>query len=173
MRRLMMLAIAGSAGLVLASSLVGGATASPRGAQHTVYSNNWQGITFVNGIDACPVFGAAGGPNYVFQSVDLTDHINGTSTPIPPDNFLNQFDSVGSVHGVINASDGTYRVAGGGFKENRTGPIAPSYFSGTGHLTISGPGGTVSGQAVFQDLLGFPPPEFDLLFTSVTSCHLK
>jgi hypothetical protein len=40
-------------------------------------------------------------------------------------------------------------------------------------VTISGPGGTAVGRATFQDLLDFPPPEFDLLFTSVTSCQLR
>jgi len=49
----------------------------------------------------------------------------------------------------------------------------PLYFSGAGDVTITGPGGTVHGQATFQDLSAFPPPEFDLLFTSITSCHLR
>lgn len=172
-RLLSVLAIAAVAGLVLASAFVGGAAASPPGTQHAVYSNNWQGITFVSGLDSCPLFGATPYPYYVFRDVDLTDHINSTYTPIPPEDFLYQFDSVGSVDGVINAPDGTYHVAGGGFKEHRIDAIAPLYFSGTGHAVISGPGGTVVGQATFQDLLGFPPQEFDLLFTSITACHLR
>jgi hypothetical protein len=174
MRRLLIvLAVAAAAGLVLASAFVGGATASPPGTQHAVYSDNWQGITFVSGLDTCPLFGATPYPYYVLRDVDLTDRINSTYTAIPPEDFLYQIDSVGSVAGVINAADGTYHVAGGGFKEHRIDPLAPLYFSGTGQATISGPSGTVVGQAIFQDLLGFPPPEFDLLFTGITTCHLK
>ena len=173
MRRLLMtLATATAAGLVLVNAFVGGASASPAGS-HTVYSHHWQGITFVGGLDSCPVFGAGTGPFYVFRDVDLTDHINSTQTPIPPDNFFVQFDSVGSVEGVINAPDGTYQVAGGGIKEHRSGSPDPPYFSGSGHLVISGPGGTVVGEGVFQDLTTFGPPELDLLFSSVTACHLN
>jgi hypothetical protein len=157
----------------LAGFFAGGATASVSGTLHSVYSDNWQGITFVSGLGACPLFGAGADPYYVFEDVNLTDHINSTYTPIPPDDFLYQIDSVGSVHGVINAPDGTYTVAGGGIKENRVDSLAPLYFSGTGQVTISGPDGTVVGKATFQDLLGFPPQEFDLLFTNITSCHLN
>jgi hypothetical protein len=157
----------------LASVFVGGAIASAPGALHSVYSDNWQGITFVSGLDSCPLFGAGADPFYVFEDVNLTDHIDSTYTPIPPDDFLYQIDSVGSVHGVINAPDGRYTVAGGGIKEHRVDTLAPLFFSGTGQMTISGPGGTVVGKATFQDLLGFPPQEFDLLFSSVTSCHLN
>lgn len=67
---------------------------------------------------------------------------------------------------MIDGSDGPSHVAGRGFKENRTGTF-PLYFSGTGHVTIDGPGGKVSGTATFQDLLSFPPPEFDLFFTGI------
>jgi hypothetical protein len=101
----------------------------------------------------------------------LTDHISSSYTPYR--GLLYQIDSVGTVHGVINAPDGTYTVTGRGFTEHRIGDLAPLYFSGTGHATISGRGGTVAGEAKFQDLLDFPPQEFDLVFTSVTSCHLK
>lgn len=158
--------------LVSAAGFVGVATARAPEAQHAVYSDNWQGITYVAGLGTCPLLGTAPSPYYVFGDVDLTDHINSTYTPIA-NQPLYQIDSVGTVHGLINASDGTYKVAGGGFRENRTGDLALLYFSGTGHVTISGPGGTVVGEATFQDLLGFPPAEFDLLFTSITSCHLK
>jgi len=157
--------------LVLAGTYAGGATASTAGTQHAVYSDQWQSTTFVTGLESCPLFGPTPNPWYVFGDVDLTDHIDSTYTPLTEPLF--QIDSVGSVHGVIDAPDGTYRVSGAGLKEDRTGDLAPLYFSGTGHVTISGPGGTVLGTATFQDLAGFPPPEFDLLFTSITGCHLR
>jgi hypothetical protein len=166
-RRLLLLL----ATLGLASVLVGGAYASSPGTEHFVYSDNWRGITFVSGLDSCPLFGAGADPYYVFEDVNLTDHINSIDTDL--NNSLFEIDSVGSVQGVINAADGTYYVSGGGIKEHRIGPTAPPYFSGTGHVTITGPSGTVAGTATFQDLLGFPPPEFDFFFTSVTSCQRK
>lgn len=156
----------------MAAGVVGRATAQAGGAQHAVYSDHWQGITFVAGLDTCPLLGASPNPYYVFDDTSLTDHVNSTYTPTA-DEPLYQIDSVGTVHGVLDAPDGTYSVAGGGFQEHRIGDLAPLYFSGTGLVTISGPGGTVVGKAMFQDLLGFPPPEFDLLFTSITSCHLN
>ena len=167
-RLLVLLATFGLGGL-----FVGGAIASAPGTQHAVYSHDWQGITFVSGLGSCPLFGADADPYYVFEDVNLTDHINSTYTPIPPDDFLYHIDSIGSVHGIIRAPDGTYTVAGGGIKEHRIDALAPLYFSGTGHVTISGPGGTAVGLATFQDLLEFPPQEFDFLFTSVASCHLR
>ena len=167
MRRLLvLLATFGLAGL-----FVNGAFASAPGTEHSVYSHNWQGITFVGGLDACPIFGAGADPFYVLRDVDLTDHIDSTYTPY--DEPLYQIDSVASLHGAIHAPDGTYHVSGGGIKEHRIDALAPLYFSGTGRMTISGPAGTVVGRGTFQDLLEFPPQEFDLLFSSITSCHLR
>lgn len=156
--------------VVLAGAFVGRAAASQPGTQHAAYSHDWQGITFVTGLDSCPIFGASSSFE-AFPTVNLADHIVSTYTPYQDPLF--QIDSVGSVHGVIDAPDGAYTVAGGGIKEHRIDALAPLYFSGSGHVTITGPGGTVGGQAIFQDLTEFPPPEFDLLFTSVTSCHLN
>jgi hypothetical protein len=169
MRKLLLLLVTAT----LASAFATHAKASPPRAEHSVYSDTWQGITFVTGLGSCPVFGASSDPYYVFSDVDLTDHINSTYTPIPPDDFLYQFDSVGSINGVVNGPDGAYHVAGGGIKEYRVAPLDPLYFSGQGDITISGPNGSVAGQATFQDLLDFPPPEFDLFFSRITSCHLK
>jgi hypothetical protein len=175
MRRLLLLLLT----LVLASAVVGGAAASAPGTQHAVFSNNWQGITFVGGLDTCPVFGdgieqliAPPYSYYVFRDVDLTDQINEAITPVTPEP-LAHFKAVATLHGVINTLDGAYTVTGGAFKEDRVGSNAPWYFTGTGRATISGPGGTVVGKARFTDLTSFPPQEFDLLFTSITACHLK
>lgn len=159
--------------VLLASASAAAAQASPSGAQHSTYSDTWQGITFVSGLDTCPIFGANPDPYSVFFNVDLTDHIDSTYTPVPPDDYLYQIDSVGSVHGVIDAPGGIYHVSGGGIKEDRVAPLDPLYFSGEGHVTISGPTGVVSGRATFQDLLGFPPAEFDFFFTRIAACHLR
>ena len=122
---------------VLASAFVGRAIASAPGTGY-VFSHNWQGITYLSGLETCPLFGATPYPWYVLRNVDLTDQISSTYTPSTDP--LWQIDSVGTVHGVINAPDGRYTVAGGAFKEHRIGDLAPWYFSGTGLATISGPG---------------------------------
>jgi hypothetical protein len=157
--------------LVLGAALVGEAAGAAGSAQHAAYSHRWGGITFVTGLDSCPLFGSSPNPFYAFDDVDLTDHINSKYTPVTDPFF--QIDSVGTVNGVINTTRGAFTVAGGGFKEHRVDQLDPLYFSGSGAATISGPGGTVTGRAIFQDLTDFPPPEFDLFFTSITSCHLK
>jgi hypothetical protein len=172
MRRLVLLA----AMLVLASGLAGAATASEPGTQHLVVSHAWRGITFVGGLDSCPVFGPnPGSPSYVFDDVELRDHVNSrfSPTPLDPSGLLWQIDSVGELHGVIHTTNGTYTVAGGGFREDRVGQLAPWYFAGTGHATITGPGGTVVGEATFLDLIEFPPSELDLVFSSITACRLS
>lgn len=157
--------------LVLGGALAGGAAGSAGGTQHAVYSDTWQGVTFVTGLSGCPLFGPNPNPFYAFDDVALTDHINSKYTPIADPLF--QIDSVGTLNGVINTPSGTFTVSGGAFKEHRVDVLDPLYFSGSGLATISGPGGTAIGRAVFQDLAGFPPPEFDLFFTTITSCHVN
>ena len=158
--------------LVLGGVLAGEAAGATANAQHAVYSHNWRGITFLTGLESCPLFGSTPDAFYVFYDTDLTDHINSKYSPVADPLF--QIDSVGVLNGVINTtSQGTFTVAGGGFKEHRVDLLDPLYFSGSGTATISGPSGTVTGRAVFQDLTDFPPAEFDLFFTSITSCHLK
>jgi hypothetical protein len=157
--------------LMLGGVLVGEAAGATGSTQHAVYSHNWRGITFLTGLESCPLFGSTPNPFYVFDDADLTDHINSKYTAVADPLF--QIDSVGALNGVINTSQGTFTVAGGAFKEHRIDLLDPLYFSGSGTATISGPSGTVTGRAVFQDLTDFPPAEFDLFFTSITSCHLK
>lgn len=156
--------------LVLVCGFVSGAAANPPDAQHAAYTDRWQGITFVSGLGTCPLFGATSTPWYVLRDVDLTDQVNSTYTAYREP--LYQIDSVGSVRGVIHARNGTYTV-GGLFSEHRIDQLAPRYFSGRGHATISGPAGAVAGEARFQDLLDFPPQELDLRFTRITSCRLS
>jgi len=157
--------------LVLCGALAGEAAGSARATQHAVYSHTWRGVTFVTGLSGCPVFDPNPNTFYAFDDVALLDHINSKYAPIADPLF--QIDSVGTLNGVINTPSGTFTVTGGAFKEHRIDVLDPLYFSGSGSATISGPGGTVIGQAVFQDLADFPPPEFDLFFTTITSCHLN
>lgn len=166
--------------LVVALIVVVGASAGTAHHQgHETFSDNWQGITFVGGLSSCPIFPAdsefiLNGSdffNVFFSGTNLTDHINDRVVPDAANDGLFIFSGVASVHGTITASNGVYTVSGGGFHENRLDGF-PYYFAGSGHATITGPGGTVTGTATFQDLLDFPPQEFDLDFTSISSCHL-
>jgi hypothetical protein len=157
--------------LVLCGALAGEAAGSAKGTQHAVYSHTWRGVTFVTGLSSCPVFGPIPNPIYEFDDVALTDHINSKDTPIADPLF--QIDSVGTLNGAIDTPSGAFTVTGGAFKEHRVDVLDPLFFSGSGQAIISGPGGTVIGRAVFQDLADFPPPEFDLFFTTITSCHLN
>jgi hypothetical protein len=155
---------------VLVCGFVSGAAANPTDAQHAAYTDSWRGITFVSGLGTCPLFGVGSNGTYVLRDVDLTDHISSTYTPYRES--LYQIDSVGLVSGLIHARSGTYTV-GGLFTEHRIDQLAPRYFSGKGDATVSGPGGTVTGKATFQDLLDFPPQELDLRFTHITGCRLS
>lgn len=156
---------------VVALVLAIGPAGASASAEHAAFSHTWQGITFVGGLKRCPLFRTTSQSWNVFRDVDLTDHISSTYTPDREP--LYQINSIGSIHGAIHAPDGTYTVAASGLRENRVGDLAPRYFSGSGDATISGSGGSVSGKAIFKDLLDFPPQEFDLIFTNVTSCHLN
>jgi hypothetical protein len=123
--------------LVLGGVLVGEAAGATANRQHAVYSHNWRGITFLTGLESCPLFGSTPDAFYVFDDTALTDHVNSKYTPVAGPLF--QIDSVGVLNGVINTSQGTFRVSGGAFKEHREDLLDPLYFSGSGSATISGP----------------------------------
>lgn len=155
------------AALLFTVGLAGASTS----AEHDIFSHTWKSITFLGGLERCPLVGTPSQSGNVLRDVDLTDQITSTYTPYRQP--LYQINSIGSVHGAIHAPDGTYTVAGAGLLEHRIGDLAPRYFSGSGYATVFGPAGSVSGKVIFKDLLDFPPQEFDLIFTKVTSCHLN
>jgi len=166
MRRFLLL-FAAAAAVVGAAS--GSATAVRAGTTHDVVSHNWRGITFVGGLGGCALFGPASDPE-AFRDVDLTDHLNVTFSDFQGGPLL-VYNSVATLNGVIDTPAGSYRVAGH-FVEQNNVRDDPDIFIGTGgHATISGPGGVVTGAATFRDLGG--PPEFDVLFSSITTCHLR
>ena len=147
-----------------AVTLAGGSKASPGDTTHLVTSNNWQGITFVVGLESCDLLGGV-----VFRDVDLTDHVNITYSY--DGNYL--VNGTATFNGVINTPAGTYRVTGQSVEENGRWSILGPFIGTDGHATISGPNGVVSGAARFQDLTSWGPPEFDIVFTSVTACNLR
>ena len=164
MRRLA--AVAGAIAFAgLGTGSAGASSAASGGETHLVTSNHWTATTFVTGLESCDLLGG-----FVFHNVDLTDQINVTySTPNP----LFLLNGVASFHGVINTPSGQYHVDGSSTARNVVTSILPPFIGTDGHATISGPTGIVTGRATFQDLLWFPPAEFDILFRSITNCKLK
>ena len=172
------------AGLVAALTAVvaigvGSAGARASTTQHHAFSNSWQFDTFVagSGFVTCPLFGTplpTNIPSYAFGDVNLTDQIKSTWIPVNSSGgFLWRIESVGTVAGVIYASDGTYAVSSGPLKEDRIGDLGIWFFKGSGQVTISGPAGTVSGRATFTDITQDFPQDMDFVFTSITSCQLN
>lgn len=175
MRRFLLLLMTAAAVL---AAVAGSATASPPGTQHLLITHHWGpayippfGDTYIGGLRSCNLFGSVD-PWALFHDVDLTDHINSTISDASNGNGLMLFDSVATLHGVINTPDGSYTVAGQ-FNEYRVDWLAPWYFDGSGRATISGPHGVVSGEAEFLDLTEWPPLEFAVHFTDLTVCNLK
>jgi hypothetical protein len=161
MRTAIALAVAAVATAVGAASI----SASPGDSVRLVTSNHWQGITFVTGLESCNLLGDS-----VFRDVDLTDEINITYV-LDQGNYI--VNGGASFHGVITTPSGRYTVAGHSVETDGMWPLLGPFIGTGGRATISGPNGTVTGEARFQDLTGWPPPEFDILFTGITSCHLR
>jgi hypothetical protein len=169
-----MVALVAAAVLAVASA---GASASS--TRHQTWSNNWQFDTFVaydtSLVNICPLFPGspipASSPTYAFSAANLTDYVKVTLIPAssPP---LLRIKGSATVGGVIDASNGTYTVTGGPFKEDR---INTDFwiFLGSGPVTISGPGGTVSGEATFLDTSTDFPSAMSFEFTSINSCKLS
>jgi hypothetical protein len=159
----LLLAIAGA----VVAGVAGSATALPGGTTHVVSSNNWRGLTFILGLGSCDLFRAADPSFLGFRDVNLTDELNVTFEG----GSLFVYNSTATLHGVINTADDRYTVAGHFVEENNERSPENAFIATSGYATISGPNGVVSGAARFQDLGG--PPEFDLIFTSLTVCNLK
>jgi hypothetical protein len=78
------------------------------------------------------------------------------------------------VHGTMaDANGNVFRVVGS-FDESGTTPF-PEFevaFDGSGHITMTGPSGTLSGNADFVDVTE-GPPEWDVYFTSIEVCKIR
>jgi hypothetical protein len=74
---------------------------------------------------------------------------------------------------MADANGNVFRVAGS-FDESGTTPF-PDFqvaFDGSGHATMTGPAGRVSGDATFVDVTA-GPSEWDVYFTSVDVCKIR
>ena len=107
------------------------------------------------------------------QQAALTPLRDGSSSVRNPGRTrpLDVFNSVATLHGVINTADGPYRVNGTFTEDHNIRDPGNPFIGTSGYAKIRGPKGVVFGSAKFQDPEG--PPEFDLNFTSITACHLR
>ena len=163
---------------VLVMLAVGSAGANASSLRHQTWSNTWPYDTAVafdtSAVDVCPMFPGpltpTYYPSYQFSDVNLTDYVKITFHPAGGGNF--RVKGVATVEGVINAANGSYTVTSGTLKEDRTTDLF-TIFLGSGPVTITGPGGTVSGRAEFLDSSTDYPAAMSFLFTSIKSCNLS
>jgi hypothetical protein len=78
------------------------------------------------------------------------------------------------VHGTMSDANGNVFRVSGNFDESGLTPFPDFFvpFDGSGHLTISGPAGVVSGDADFVDVTDFPQ-EWDFYFTNIRVCTIR
>jgi hypothetical protein len=118
----------------------------------------------------CPVFGGAHPESTGPDGANISIHLNGWAAPYLDTPFL-AFSSTAEVHGTLVDAQGDVNTVTGTFNEGSVRADIGDPFIGTGQLRISGPHGTVAGDATLADLSA--PPEIDLIFTTVTVCSTR
>jgi hypothetical protein len=118
----------------------------------------------------CPIFGGAHPESTGPDGANISIHLNGWAAPYLDTPFL-AFSSTAEVHGTLVDAQGDVNTVTGTFNEASVRADIGDPFIGTGQLRISGPHGTVAGDATLADLSA--PPEIDLIFTTVTVCSTR
>jgi hypothetical protein len=118
----------------------------------------------------CPVFGGAHPESTGPDGANISIHLNGWAAPYLDTPFL-AFSSTAEVHGTVVDAQGDVNTVTGTFTEGSVRADVGDPFIGTGQLRISGPHGTVAGDARLADLSA--PPEIDLIFTTVAVCSIR
>jgi hypothetical protein len=118
----------------------------------------------------CPIFGGAHPESTGPDGATIRIHLNGWAAPYLDTPFL-AFSSTAEVHGTLVDAQGDVNTVTGTFNEGSVRADIGDPFIGTGQLRISGPHGTVAGDATLADLSA--PPEIDLIFTTVTVCSTR
>jgi hypothetical protein len=115
----------------------------------------------------CPIFGGGHAESTGPYGANITIHLNGWAAPYLDTPFLS-FKSTADVRGTITGGDGQLYTVSGHFSEDAVRADVGDPFIGTGRLKVSGPGGTIMGDATLADLGA--PPEVDLSFESTAIC---
>jgi hypothetical protein len=108
-------------------------------------------------------------------SARLTADVHGWQGPVIDDLLQNRLVSLNaSVDGTVaDVSGNRYHVSGTFSQQGTTTfPQVTVPFDGVGRLTISGPGGTVKGDAAFRVVQDFPL-EWDFWFTGLDTCNIR
>jgi hypothetical protein len=176
MKRL--LALAAVAAVAATVGVSSGRAAPIPGARHV--SGTWSGPDWLyvfanvngvitNGLESlgCPFVLR----NYVEDAQDtLTANYNGWIGPYDENTNTAQFLLRAHVTGTLQDVAGNTYTVSGNFKDSSThvDPFGDLLFDGVGHVSLSGPAGTVVGRAEFRAVNG--ELEFSLIFTSIQSC---
>lgn len=170
------LAVALTAALVLVFAYTAGAAPIPDSqlVQFTLTNDGDQSAFFIGPggffpTTACP-----------FAPVDrtgvrLTAYVRGWAAPVlsSPELGLRDVFFHANVGGTVTDTRGNVYRLTGSFAEAGVTPF-PDYlvsFDGFGPLTISGPGGVVSGEAEFRDVTA-GPPEWDFTYSTIQVCSI-
>jgi hypothetical protein len=115
----------------------------------------------------CPIFGGGHADGTGPFGANISIHLNGWAAAYLDTPFLS-FRSTADVKGTIVDAGGQLYTVSGHFSEDAVRADVGDPFIGTGRLKVSGPGGTIMGDATLADLTA--PPEVDLSFDSVAIC---
>ncbi len=116
---------------------------------------------------ACPL---ALAPLGAHLEADLTGWEGPT---LPVDSELREENLHADLHGTVADTAGNHYDVAGTFDESGIPAftVADVPFQGAGRVTLTGPAGTVTGEALFVDVTA-GPPEWDLYFTGAVGCSL-
>lgn len=116
----------------------------------------------------------AGCPFAPAREARLTALVEGSEGPVSEPLGVQEVALRATVRGTVTDLAGRGYTLAGAF--GQTGvtrwPLSSVPFDGTGHLTISGPHGTVAGDAAFRVVADFPL-EWDFTFTKIAVCRLR
>jgi hypothetical protein len=115
----------------------------------------------------CPIFGGSHADSTGPFGANITIHLNGWAAAYLDTPFFS-FRSTADVKGTVTGGDGQLYTVSGHFSEDAVRADIGDPFIGTGRLKVSGPGGTIMGDATLADLSA--PPEVDLGFDSIAIC---
>jgi hypothetical protein len=118
----------------------------------------------------CPIFGGASPESSGPDGANISIHVNGWVAPYLDTPFL-AFSSTAEVHGTVVDAQGDVNTVAGNFTEGSVRADVGDPFIGAGQLRISGPHGTVFGDATLADLSA--PPEIDLVFSTIAVCSTR
>jgi hypothetical protein len=105
----------------------------------------------------------------------LTADVHGWQGPFVDELLQNRVVSLNAnVDGTIADVAGNRYHVSGVFSQDglTTFPQSSVPFDGVGRLTISGPGGSINGDAAFRVVQDFPL-EWDFWFTSIKTCNVR